>query len=60
MSHGRLPISIRESGTGAGTGTWLVIVYSEVLELQGSAQMFFQDVLSLMCLEPNPEVFQQW
>jgi hypothetical protein len=40
--------------------TWLVTVYSEVLELQGSAQMFFQDVLNLMCLETNPEAFRQW
>ena len=38
------------------TSTWLVIIYFEVLEVQGSTHMFFQDVLNLMCLE----VFQQW
>lgn len=27
MSHGRLPISFRDSDTGAETGTWLVTVY---------------------------------
>ena len=38
------------------TSTWLVIIYFEVLEVQGSTQLFFQDVLNLMSLE----VFQQW